>query len=229
MKLAIMQPYLFPYIGYFQLIHAVDAFVVYDDVNYIKRGWINRNNLLAKGKAELFTLETSGASLHKLINEIGVGGNRLKLLTNIRHKYCKAPFFLEVFPLIEGILHAQEDNLAKFLTNSLQIVCRYLGLEPNWYVSSELGKIPGRKGQDKILNICDLLKADHYINPPGGRDLYDRELFANCGINLSFLRPSFEAYPQFGAEFVPFLSIIDVMMFNDRISCEKLLEDYSLD
>lgn len=229
MKLAIMQPYFFPYIGYFQLINAVDAFVVYDDVNYINRGWINRNNLLADGKSELITLETSGASQNKLINEIGIGENRKKLLKNISQKYSRAPCFEDVFPVIENVMLSGEKNLARFLENSLRVVCKYLGISKQWYRSSEVRKNNALRGQDKIIDICHGLNATHYINPAGGKDLYERKRFLDEGIRLSFIEMRPISYPQFGKDFVPCLSIIDVMMFNDKKQCSDLLEEYSLD
>jgi len=229
MRLAIMQPYLFPYIGYFQLIHAVDAFVVYDDVNFINRGWINRNNILANGNPELFTLQLMGASQNKLINEISVGSNRQKLVKTIKQRYSKAPKFADVFPMVEQIIMNDESNLAVYLSNSLLTICDYLRIKAKWFISSELSKDNTLRGQEKILSICQLLGTSHYINPPGGRPLYDRELFSNHGIKLSFINSRCEPYSQFGDEFAPYLSIIDVMMFNDQEQCSKLLQEYSLD
>jgi hypothetical protein len=230
MKVAIMQPYFFPYIGYFQLIHAVDIFVIYDDVSYIKRGWVNRNNLLSSGgQAELITLETSGASQNKLINEVGVGGNRRKLLKNIAYKYSRAPYFKQVYPLIDEVLGSRQSNLSLFLTDCLKALCEYLTLNPEWRVSSRIDKASSLKGQGKILAICEAIGATQYINLPGGKALYDKSLFADRGIELSFIQGRCQPYAQFGLSFVPSLSIIDVMMFNDRDHCIKLLEAYSLE
>jgi len=228
MKLAIMQPYLFPYLGYFQLIRAVDAFVVYDDVNYIKGGWINRNFILAEGDKQLITLPLQGASPNQLINQVTVGNRQNKLIETIRHRYGKAPQFSAVFALVENILRQHEKNLARFLDYQLRQICDYLGLHPKWYVSSSLQKDNELRGQDKVLAICEELGATHYINVPGGKSLYDREAFAGRGTQLSFIQPKAVAYRQFGNEFTPNLSIIDVMMFNDQAQCAKLLEEYEL-
>jgi hypothetical protein len=228
MRLAIMQPYLFPYLGYFQLIHAVDEFVIYDDVNYIKRGWINRNYILKQGRAQLVTLEVSGGSQNRLINQVTVGGNRKGILETIRHSYTRAPQFRKVFPLIEKILLQDESNLALFLSSGLFSVCDYLGLHPLWHMSSDLEKNTSLRGQDKIVSICEMLGASHYINLPGGRALYDAGTFSAKGIRLSFIESMHGIYPQFGADTVPGLSIIDVMMFNDREQCRRLLSEYEL-
>jgi len=228
MKLAIMQPYLLPYLGYFQLIRAVDAFVVYDDVNYIKGGWINRNCILAQGSKELITLQLRGASQNLLINQIEIAGNSEKLLKPIRQRYSKAPQFGTVFPLLENIFLQQEKNLARFLGHGLRRVCDYLGLRPEWHISSALKKDNELRGQNKILAICEELGATHYINMPGGKALYGHENFAHKGLQLSFIQPRPVEYRQFGKSFVPNLSIIDVMMFNDQSQCARLLEGYDL-
>lgn len=227
MKLAIMQPYLFPYLGYFQLIRAVDAFVVYDDVNYIKGGWINRNYILANGDRQLITLPLQGASPNKRINQVEVGGPH-KILQSLRHSYGKAPHFDTVYPMLEDILTQTEKNLARFLDYQLRRICDHLDLRPQWHISSALDKDNGLRGQDKVIAICEELGATHYINVPGGMALYDQPSFAARGLRLSFIQPRAVSYRQFGKSFVPNLSIIDVMMFNDRAQCARLLEEYDL-
>jgi len=229
MKLGIMQPYLFPYLGYFQLIRVVDAFVVYDDVNFINRGRINRNNILAGGKAQLLTMELEGASQNKLINEIGVGRRNDKLLKTIWLNYSKAPYFPQVFPMIEDILSQKEKNLARLLDHQLRKICTYLGLSPLWNISSDLKKDNSLRGQDKILAICEALGATHYINAAGGKELYDQQSFEARGIELSFIYPRPTTYSQFSNEFVPHLSIIDVMMFNSVCAIQdNLLNSFDL-
>lgn len=228
MKLAVMQPYLFPYLGYFQLIGAVDAFVFYDDVNYIKGGWVNRNFVLGRDGRQMLTLPLKGASPNLLINQIEVGGRPAKLLETLRHSYGKAPQFGKIFPLLENILLQPELNLARFLEHALRTVCDYLGIRPAWHVSSALDKDNALRGQDKVLAICKELGAAQYINAPGGVELYDHDTFAREGVRLSFIQPHAVAYRQFEKPFEPNLSIIDVMMFNDRERCAKLLEDYEL-
>ncbi len=229
MKLAIMQPYLFPYLGYFQLIRAADSFVVYEDVNYIKGGWINRNFILNRHEKQLITLPLQGGSPNRTIAQITIGGRRGKLLETIRHSYSRAPHFDAVFPMVEDILLQQEENLARFLDYGLRRVCEYLGLHPAWHISSELDKDPSLHGQDKVLALCAAVGATHYINTPGGRALYDRQAFAQSGIQLSFIQPRSVSYRQFGEGFVGNLSIIDVMMFNPSSQCAALLEEYDLD
>lgn len=229
MKLAIMQPYFFPYIGYFQLIHAADAFVLYDDVNFIKGGWINRNYISSLGEKLRLTLQLQGASPNKLINEIHLGMNRKQLLRTIQQNYSKAPEFSVVYPLLEELLLSEENMLSNYLAVSLKRLCDFMGLKTTWFTSSELKKDNSLRGQDKVIAICEELGATHYINLPGGKDLYDHDSFKQRNIELSFIAPHPVEYPQLRQPFIPQLSIIDVLMFNNKKQCGKLLENYALD
>jgi hypothetical protein len=228
MKLAIMQPYFFPYIGYWQLINAVDTFVIFDDVNFIKKGYINRNSILASGSPHLITLELIGASQNKLINEIAVGDNGKKLLTTIRHSYSKAPYFNIVFPIIEDILNQDERNLAKYLGYSLRKVSDYLEIRVNFIFSSHIEKNNSLKGQDKILDICEKLNTTRYVNSIGGQGIYNEKFFNIKGVSLNFLEMEFLKYEQFESKFIHNLSIIDLMMFNSKEDIERILNNYYL-
>jgi hypothetical protein len=229
MKVAIMQPYLLPYLGYFQLIHAVDVFVIYDDVNYIKQGWINRNYILANGQRQRITLPLLGASSNRLINQIRTG-RRDKVLKSLQQSYSKAPCFDSVYPIILDIFSRPEENLGFFLDYQLRRLSEYLALKPKWLMSSGLHKNIRLLGQDKVLAICRELGATHYINLPGGEGLYDRDVFTKEGLRISFLRPRQVEYSQGSSDpFEPNLSIIDVMMFNDSAKCAKFMKEYDLD
>ncbi len=228
MTLAIMQPYLFPYIGYWQLINAVDTFVIYVDVNFIKQGYINRNSILSNGKSQVITMELIGASSNKLINEIEVGNNREKLLKTIKQNYTKAPSFDKVYPIIENIINQNEKNLAKFIGYSLERICEYLEVDTKFVYSSNIKKDNTLKAQDKILEMCNILKADKYINAIGGQELYNKEIFKENGIELNFLKTELVEYKQFKNDFVPYLSIIDILMFNSKDEIKNMLNSYEL-
>jgi hypothetical protein len=231
MKVGIMQPYFFPYIGYWQLINAVDKYVIYDDVNFIKGGWINRNNILMNGEAKLINIQMHKASPNKLINEIEVSGNDIfnnKLLKTIKQCYNKAPFYEDVFPVIESVINQEEKNLAKFLEFSIRQVCEYLSIDSNIVISSEIKKNNELRAQEKIIEICKILGADEYINAIGGQDLYSCEDFSSHGIKLRFLKTGEIRYPQFDNEFVPNLSIIDLMMFNSKNAITDMLNNFVL-
>jgi hypothetical protein len=231
MKVGIMQPYFFPYIGYWQLINAVDKYVIYDDVNFIKRGWINRNNILMNGEAKLINIQMHKASQNKLINEVEVSGNDIfnnKLLKTIEHCYKKAPFYEDVFPVIESVINQEEKNLAKFLEFSIGQVCEYLSINTNILISSDIEKNNELRAQEKVIEICKILGADVYINAIGGQDLYSSEDFSSHGIKLKFLKTGEIRYPQFDNEFVPNLSIIDLMMFNSKNAITDMLNNFVL-
>ena len=231
MKLGIMQPYFVPYIGYWQLLNAVDKYVIYDDVNFIKGGWINRNRILMNGEPRYFNLPMLGASPNKLINQIAVnqdGKFRSKNIQIIKDAYKKAPYFLQVFPVIEQILLCEKTNLAENIAESIRIICDYLGIQTEILISSSLQKDCSLKGQDKVISICNLLGATEYYNAIGGQDLYSFSDFEKEGIQLRFLKTEPMEYVQFGNSFHSNLSIIDVMMFNAKEEIREMLQKYIL-
>jgi len=188
MKLAIIQPYLFPYIGYFQLINAVDKFVIYDDVNYIKGGWVNRNNLLVNNQKYLFTITLNQPSPFKLINEIIIKDEFNKLLKTLYHSYLKAPYYNQTFNLLNKIFSYRKRNLGEFITNSIKEISKYLGITTEIVVSSQLKKNNNLKNKEKVIHICEALNASKYINAIGGQALYNKVEFANHNIDLKFLK-----------------------------------------
>ena len=226
-----MQPYLFPYIGYFQLIKAVDLFVLHDDVQWIKGGWINRNQILVEGRAMRWTLPVSKTSSLNLINECEVAdlaGSRCRILRQIQNAYRRAPFFAEVMPLITDIINQQEKNVAKYVLNSLEKLSSYMGMSTKLTMSSVLEKDDSSKGQERVIAICATLGADEYVNPIGGAELYCKDRFKESGIDLYFLQPGEIEYKQYGDSFVSNLSIIDVLMFNSLESIHEMLNLYAL-
>lgn len=231
LKLAAMQPYLFPYLGYFQLIQAVDVFIILDTVQYIKQGWINRNYLLHRGQRKLFTLPLVRAGSFRPINEKRIAEeakNRKKILNLISESYREAPFFQEVYPLLETGLGAGERRLDLCLLATLQAVCGYLGISTPLIPLSRLPLGPGARGLERLLALCRHFRATDYLNSIGGLQLYSSERFAGEGIRLSFLKTRILEYPQFGRPFVPQLSIIDLLMFNPRETLKTLLTAYDL-
>ena len=228
MKIAIMQPYLFPYIGYWQLVNAAEKFIIFDDVNYINKGYINRNNILVKDTSYQFTLELVGASQNKLINEIKIGKNSDKILKTIELNYKRSPYFKNVFPLLEDIFSQKEENLAKFIGYSLKKISCYLEINTEFLYSSDIEKNNNLKNQLKILDICTKLNTKKYINLIGGRKLYNKKEFLSKNIQLRFIDPGITKYKQFGNKFIKFLSIIDVIMFNNISELKKIVNNYKL-
>lgn len=231
MKLGIMQPYFMPYIGYWQLMNLVDQYVIYDDVNFIKGGWINRNRILVNGAPKYFNVPMLGSSSNVLINEVRVDHNAAvtrKSLRSIEGAYKKAPYFDIVNPMLEEILWCGEDNIAKYIEHSFRVICKYLDIRTELIVSSDLDKDTTLKGQDKVIAICRLLGATEYYNAIGGRELYSYEAFREHGLQLKFVETKNIVYQQFDNTFQPNLSIIDVMMFNSRDKIREYLESYTL-
>lgn len=228
MKLGIMQPYFLPYIGYFQLINAVDKYVIYDDVQYIKGGWINRNFILLNGERFLINLLLSGASSNKTINEIEVQSNQVKLKKTIESAYKKAPMFDKVFPVLTNIMEYEKKELGQFLGNSIKELCNYMSINTELIYSSKIEKDNTLKAQDKVMQICNILKADKYLNAIGGQALYNKDDFKKQNIELHFLNSSSKPYTQFNNEFVPYLSIVDVLMFNSVEKVKDILNDYNI-
>ena len=229
MKIGIMQPYFFPYLGYWQLMNAVDKYVIYDDVNFIKGGWINRNRILIDGKAVYFNIQMSGASPYKLINQIQINNNEINIKKNIKTIYMayhKAPYFSEVYPIIEEILKLQTDNLSKYVIESIKLITKFLNIETEILISSSIKKNNELKGEDKVIDICKSLKATKYYNAIGGKNLYSFDKFNKNGIELVFLKSNNICYRQFNNEFVPNLSIIDVMMFNSQEATSAMLNEF---
>lgn len=226
-----MQPYFFPYIGYFQLMAAVDTFVVFDDVSFINRGWINRNRLLLNDAPHMFTVPLRGASQNKLICEIELvdeQGWREKLLRTIRQAYGKSPYYVHVSALLESLINYPSIRLDEFLLNSLREIVRYLKLEVEIVSTSRVYKNAHLKGQERILDICRQEQANIYINPIGGMDLYDRAYFSKQEISLNFLRSRPISYSQGQTGHVESLSIIDVLMFNKLNTIQRLLTEIDL-
>lgn len=228
MKIAIMQPYFLPYIGYFQLLNYVDRFVIYDDVNFINKGWINRNYIIVNRQKKLFTISLAGASQNKLINEIEITDNFKKLKKTILMNYARAPYFEPTKDLLDNIFSFQSRNLSAFITNSLGLIVSYLGISTEILESSTLKKDNTLRGQDKIIAICREVDATTYINPIGGTNLYDRELFKKNGINLWFIKPAYTPYKQLMNEFVPGLSILDILMHNSPKKIKEFLKNFEL-
>ncbi len=211
-----MQPYFFPYIGYFQLISAVDLFIVYDNIKFTKKGWINRNRMLQNGKDVIFSLPLKGDSdyLEVCERELAADFNRDKLLNQLKGAYRHAPYFAQTFPLVEQIVQYEDTNLFSFLHHAIVKTCEHLSITTEIKISSSIAIDHDLKNQDKVLALCEAVGANTYLNAIGGMELYTKKTFREKGIDLKFIQSKPFEYPQFGGAFVSWLSIIDVMMFN---------------
>jgi len=226
MKVAIMQPYFFPYIGYFQLIAASDVFVLHDDVQYIKGGWVNRNRILFNDAARMITFPVHKDAYDlpiKARNYVESDKARKDIINLIKQSYAKTPYYRHVFPLLEELMMFEETNVARFNENLIRRITEYMGLNRKIISSSDMEKDNSLAGESRVLDICKRLGATHYFNPIGGTELYHRDAFLQCGITLRFLESQNERYDQGKGTWLPFLSIIDVLMFNPIESLQHLL------
>ena len=230
--LSIMQPYVFPYIGYFHLIEATDKIVFSDDVNYKKKGWINRNRILINGSDFRFTIPVQKASQNKLINQIVPLIDKKfkkKFFTQIETAYKKAPYYYDVSELIFSVLNQEYNNIADLSINSITSIYDYLTREIKWAKSSVC--FPSSKGMekaDRLIKVTKNLGYDKYVNPIGGRKIYNKEYFKKQDIRLNFVQSIKIPYQQFGNDFVPWLSIIDILMFNDIKTVKELFNAYNI-
>jgi hypothetical protein len=231
MKVAIMQPYFFPYIGYFQLIAASDVFVLHDDVQYIKGGWVNRNRILLNGESRMITFPVQKAAYELPINAryyVEDNQARKDIINLIKQGYAKAPCYRQVFPMIEELMLFGDTNVARFNENLVRRIAESLGLACKIITSSSMIKDDRLAGELRVLDICRRLDATDYTNPVGGTDLYHQEAFRECGITLRFLEARNERYEQRCDTWVPFLSVLDVLMFNSIEEIGQLLTKYRL-
>ncbi len=234
MKLAIMQPYLLPYIGYFQLINTVDCLVFYDDVNFIKGGWIHRNRIIINGEPIYFSVPIEKQSSFLRINETQINNKLIqnwknKFLKTLLVNYTKAPFFDSTYELISKILNNQHKTISELAISSIIQVSEFLELPTKFKRSSlDFPETTTLKGAERLIEICKTSHANTYINPIGGQELYSKEQFSKKAIKLFFLKNKPIQYKQFDNKFVSWLSIIDVLMFNSKVEVVKMLNEYEL-
>lgn len=228
MKGAIMQPYFFPYIGYYHLAYEVDKFIFLDDANYIKKGYINRNSIVINGASHEFSVPVSKISQNRKINQHEYTGEFSGFLKTIEQSYKAASCFNAAMPVIEKIVLDQDNNVARKNAKSVKMVFEYLGIEREFFCASAISLDSELKGQDRIVALCKETGIDKYRNAIGGQSLYNREIFNASGVDLRFIKSDIRPYPQRSDEFVSHLSIIDMLMNCDKSTIKKHLSCYSL-
>lgn len=228
-KVALMQPYFFPYIGYFQLINAVDEFILYDDVQWMKSGWINRNRILENGEPAYITLPVKNTSSKRLISETffvdSIDDKEEEIVERLEIAYKDAPYKDDIIAIIKKIFSIQTETVVPLLMNSLKEICDYLGINTILRLSSEIEKTEGLRAQDRVIDIVKRSQGTDYVNALGGKELYDKATFLNNGINLWFIKNNAAQYRQGDAAYIPNLSILDVLMFNSKEEVKKMLNE----
>ncbi|MCH9809551.1 MAG: WbqC family protein [Alphaproteobacteria bacterium] len=235
MRVAVMQPYLWPYLGYFNLIHAVDVFVFLDDVQYIRRGWINRNRIQQGGVDLTFTLPVEKAPRETPVDEVRIAPDRYaifveKFTRQLSAVYGGAPEYDAVAALVAGTLECDQASIGAMAEHSVREVCAHIGLERDMRRASQLpDDVAGRdlRGGDRLAHIARGLGATEYVNPPGGRSLYTPELFASYGLGLGFVAPELPVYTR-PAPFISGLSILDALMYCPPTVVMGLVGRYSV-
>lgn len=231
-SVAIMQPYFLPYIGYFQLIDSVDVFVLYDDVHFIKKGFIHRNSILLNGKPHRFSIPLDKPSQNKLINEtqLSIDDKWLdSFFKTINHAYCKAPFFEEVNNILKSLFDKTPNTISELAIKSVKVIAQTLDLNTKFETASLHGFPKVQEKAQRLVQITQYFKGDRYINPSGGQEIYSKEQFMDLNMPLYFLEHKLNEYKQFDSSFRAGLSILDVMMFNDSKTIKNnILKGYRL-
>lgn len=231
MILAAMQPYVFPYLGYFQLIREADAFYWLDGVAFIRRGWSNRNVLVGRNGPVRFVYPVLSGARDQSYAEVRLSlpdYHIRKFLEMVSHHYQKAPFFDEVFPVIQTAVSIETDSFCELAMHSTRTLCRYMGIETPLTPTASWPESRDFRGEARILALCRRGAAHCFLNAEGGRDLYDPCVFASEGIELRFLCHSPAAYPQPGDRFVPRASTIDALMNNSIPKLQWLLDQFDI-
>lgn len=233
-SIAIMQPYFFPYLGYFQLLYAVDEFIFLDDVKFIKRGWINRNKFLTNmGEVKYITIPVKSETTDKDVLEVKTvlgEGKQIELLNKMSEWYSKAPYFDHVFPIFEQAVLHESEFLCDLSMLSIQKTAEYLGLVKSFDRSSRIQNSKNFRRANRIIQISREKNVKNYINAPSGKEIYDIDYFKERGIQLKFLVPGQVKYCRFGQQFSDSLSILDIMMFNSPETIRnKIIPKYALE
>ena len=248
-----MQPYFMPYIGYFQAISAVDKYILYSNLNFIKEAWMNRNRLLLNdGRIYQFTVPLQHKSSNSLIRDIMVDNSKpwaRNLLTTISSNYKKAPFFEETYPLVESLLTSEHQSLTLLNSSTIKAIAHHLDistvieddnsrflemedklsrLDEGYDELPDLRLTSPIKKVARVIEMCRMEGADFFVNAIGGQALYSKEELQQYGIELHFIKTDEITYKQHRDHFEPNLSIIDVMMFNGKEGTKQLLKEYTL-
>lgn len=235
MRIAIMQPYLFPYIGYYSLIKNSDHFVFFDTPQYIRKGWINRNRILSCSNEPIFfTVPIKKCSRNTAINAVYINDSmswKEKIYGQLSIYKNKAPYYDDTLELIKTVLESEEKSMSELAINSIKITSEYLGIDKKFDVFSEMGMndIQVDAPDEWALYITKRMGYDTYINPPGGKEFFDSMKYEQEKINLFFLEQEVIPYKQIYGDFIPGLSIIDVLMFcnideiNDMMNYFKMI------
>lgn len=231
MKLAIMQPYFFPYVGYYSLIKNTDKFIIFDTVQFIRHGWIERNRILKPNEGwQYIQVPLVKHNREVLINELEIRNSepwREKLKAQLQHYKKRAPYYAECMDVIDACISLQTDSIVDLNEHILDVTCQYFGINFDCQIFSKMDLVIDevKEADEWALNISKAMGVNEYINPPGGKEFFNREKYLQKDIELTFLGNNVQQYKQRRETFEPGLSIIDLMMFNDVSSINAMIDD----
>lgn len=235
MRVAINQPYFFPYLGYFSLIKQTEQFVLLDEVQFIKQGWIHRNRVLSEGGSwNYIRVPLEKYRQKDLISEVRINNKeewRNEIFKHLLYYKKRAPYYQETIDTVEKALNIDTDSIVRLNEHSLRVICNYIGIPADFKIFTEMGLVVERsEAPDEVpLNICEALgNVTEYWNLEGGASFYDRSKFEKAGIAIKFLKSNLLEYPQIQGGFEKALSILDVMMFNEPKKIRDMLDDFIL-
>ena len=233
MTYGIMQPYFFPYLGYFSLIKHADRFIFFDTPQYIEHGWVNRNRILKQdGTPVYMTVPICKAPRETAIKDIQINGSdwKEKIFGQLTVYKRKAPHYTETVEFLRDLLQPEGETLSEMNIRTTEAVCERIGLERSFdtFSKMELAIDPVEEPDEWALNIVRALHGDAYVNPPGGMDFFHAEKYRDAGIDLQFLKSNLPAYIQRIGHFEPGLSVVDAMMFCSPQEISEMLDDYRI-
>lgn len=234
MKVAIMQPYFMPYIGYFSLIEHADKFILFDVVQFIRHGWIERNRILKPSEGwQYIKVPLEKHSRDMTIKEIRINNHidwKVQILRQLEHYKKRAPFYTDVCTLLQDCFDTQESSIVELNARLLSKTCEYIGIEFNYDIFSEMDIRIGEvtHAGEWALRISEALQAAEYINPIGGVEIFDKKQFEKANIGLKFIKANLREYNQKRDAFESGLSIIDVMMYNSKEEIQKMVKEYEI-
>ena len=227
-----MQPYFVPYLGYFQLLSAVDLFVIHDDVEYSKGGWVNRNRILLAGEPRFLTVALERQSDYARISDrrISTDYDCKKSVRQLEAAYGRAPYWAEIRTELPSIVCPPTRSLVEFNMAGLTRLRDMLGLTTPIALASEILPNADALGQRKVIDVCRTVGASEYLNAIGGMKLYSGDAFREADIKLEFLRSRLSRYPQGdNQDFVPALSVLDTLAWTGPNGARDLvLSDYEI-
>jgi hypothetical protein len=230
MKLAAMQPYFFPYLGQFDLLNRADIWIAYDPAQYIRHGWVNRNRVLHPESGWHYIVVPLQKHTHEVvINQMKIASSdwKTEIFKRLQHYHMDAPFYRPTIHFLQDVLSTEETNLSKLNVALFRATATMLGIHTPIFVFSEMELSLSSSGpQNLALELCRAVGATEYINPPGGVHLYSPEEFAKYGILLTIQSFSPMVYSCGRFEFIPSLSIIDVMMWNSSEEIKYYLDTF---